>query len=117
MAKRALAEEQPAPDAPLPAAWQAWVASLRALLADAVLPLFLLHCKRGQPRVPVSSVSAFLHAAGGTPLPGGAAPGALRLLAEVCPEVVVVHPASTAEPSGVAIRLGPAAASSMTIPE
>lgn len=55
-------------------------------MKDCLLPLFLLHCKRGQARLPVASIAASLDAAGGKPLVGSAALAAAQLLAEATPE-------------------------------
>lgn len=75
-------------DPALPEAWQSWVGALCAVLSEGLLPLVLLHCRRGQPRVPLASLAASLDAAGGKPVPGAAAVGVARLLSEICPDVV-----------------------------
>lgn len=95
----------------LPEAWQVWLSSVEAVLCEALLPLFLLHCRRGQPRVPVPSLAASLDAAGGKPLPGSAAPGVARLLVEVCPESFSMQEASPSgdEPASMAFRISPKA--------
>jgi len=66
--------------------WAEWLDVLTSLVKDCLLPLFLLHCKRGQARLPVASITASLDAAGGKPLPGTAALAAAQLLAEATPE-------------------------------
>lgn len=89
----------------LPAAWQAWVTALQAVLTEVLLPLFLLHFRRDCPRLPVASLAASLDAAGGRPVPGGAAGAAARLLAAACPEFVVVHEASIEDQASISLQL------------
>lgn len=79
--------------------WRYWVETLAALASECLLPLFLLHLRRGQHRVPLASVGTALDAAGGRPLAGLAATCAVRSLAEACPEILALQEASALEPA------------------
>lgn len=95
--------------AALPPAWEEWARSLQSVLADALLPLFILHFRRGQRLVPVASLAASLEAAGAcAPVPGAAAAGAAACLAEACPDFVAVRRATGGPPQSIELLLSAA---------
>mmetsp|Transcript_32047 Transcript_32047/g.56666 ORF Transcript_32047/g.56666 Transcript_32047/m.56666 type:complete len:1192 (+) Transcript_32047:129-3704(+) len=87
----------------LSADWKEWVTCLQAVLTEGLLPLFWLHCRRGQLSVPVASLAASLDAAGG-PLPGASAATVAGQLAVACPDFVLVQNAGT-DAASIALKV------------
>eukprot|EP00927_Polykrikos_kofoidii_P044160 TRINITY_DN38202_c0_g1_i2.p1 TRINITY_DN38202_c0_g1~~TRINITY_DN38202_c0_g1_i2.p1 ORF type:complete len:1198 (-),score=143.77 TRINITY_DN38202_c0_g1_i2:210-3749(-) len=89
----------------VPEHWRVWVQTVRTVLCDAVVPLLLIHLKRGQPpQIPIASLAVTLDAADGPMACIGAA-AVSRVLAEVCPDSVSLQAAGVSEQHSISIRL------------
>eukprot|EP00439_Symbiodinium_sp_Y106_P005578 s5605_g1.t1 len=86
----------------LDAAWAQWLDDLSRLVKECLLPLFVLHCKRGQARLPLASIAASLDAAG-RPLPGASSGAAARRLADACPEWLAISEATSEEQAALVL--------------
>eukprot|EP00929_Paragymnodinium_shiwhaense_P085697 TRINITY_DN4611_c0_g1_i4.p1 TRINITY_DN4611_c0_g1~~TRINITY_DN4611_c0_g1_i4.p1 ORF type:complete len:245 (-),score=59.18 TRINITY_DN4611_c0_g1_i4:12-746(-) len=90
--------------------WTAWVKLLRNILTDGLLPIMMLHMKRGHaPRVPLSSFAAALSTIGGVEDARMSAAGVGRLLADICPDTIGLQAANGEEPPTISLKLTAAA--------